>query len=45
MKNTVIHMRTSEDIKRMVSELAQAEQRTVTNYIEHLIVREYAKVK
>jgi uncharacterized protein (DUF1778 family) len=45
MAETRINIRASEELKRMCEELAQAENRTVTNYLETLIKREYEKLK
>jgi predicted transcriptional regulator len=41
MAETRINIRASEELKRMVGELAKADNRTVTNYLETLIKREY----
>jgi uncharacterized protein (DUF1778 family) len=45
MPETRINIRASEELKKMVEELAKAENRTVTNYLETLIKNEYAKLK
>lgn len=36
-----INIRASEELKKMVEDLAKSENRTVTNYLETLIKREY----
>lgn len=45
MAETRINIRASYELKRMVEELAKSENRTVTNYLETLIKREYEKFK
>lgn len=45
MAETRINIRASTELKRMVEELAKSENRTVTNYLETLIRREYEKLK
>ncbi len=45
MAETRISIRASEELKKMVEELAKADNRTVTNYIETLIKKEYEKLK
>lgn len=45
MAETRINIRVSEELKKMVEELARSDNRTVTNYLETLIKNEYAKLK
>jgi len=44
MAETRINIRASEEVKKMVEVLAQSENRTVTNYLETLIKKEYEKL-
>jgi uncharacterized protein (DUF1778 family) len=44
MAETRINIRASEELKKMVEELAKSENRTVTNYLETLITSEYKKL-
>lgn len=39
-KDTNIILRCTEEFKKQVEELARKENRTVSNYIENLIIRE-----
>lgn len=45
LKNSPLSFRVSEETKRKLEELAAAENRTITNYLETLIDRLYGETK